>query len=148
VKAGLKIWFATFFFEASGHNKLSPKLLRENPRSLARKPNDRLKRTRPDYHRVWQRYESSVRQRRWVLPGARVHDQSSLGKAVAPSGALISIVDTIAMEYSESVVSAVVWLLARLEGSLGKSFVTVVGDARLKEKTLQTKSEARLHISP
>ncbi len=38
VKAGLKIWFATFFFEASGHNKLSPKVLPSA--SKARKESD------------------------------------------------------------------------------------------------------------
>ena len=39
VKAGLKIPFATFFFEASDHDKSSPKLL---PSKVGKEPDDRL----------------------------------------------------------------------------------------------------------
>ena len=42
VKAGLKIWFATFFFEASGHNKLSPKVLPREPSKPREEPDARL----------------------------------------------------------------------------------------------------------
>ena len=40
VKAGLKIPFASFFFEASDHNKLSAKLLLPSEPSKARKEPD------------------------------------------------------------------------------------------------------------